>query len=432
MTKNFTRSQELFEVARQYFPGGVNSPVRAFRSVGGTPLFITKADGAYVWDADGNRYLDFCASWGPMILGHNHPEVRQAIVSAVENGTSYGAPTIQENELACLIIENNRFIEKLRFVSSGTEAVMSAIRLARGYTGRDKYIKFEGCYHGHADHLLVKAGSGLVTFGESTSAGVPKSFVEETVVVPLFNEEAVRQAFAQFKGQIAAIIIEPIPANNGLLLQTRKFLSFLRTICNQEGALLIFDEVISGFRVGFEGAAGLYRIQPDILTFGKIIGGGLPVGAYGASAKIMGTVSPEGPVYQAGTLSGNPVAMSAGKAQLEQLLVPGFYRQMAKKTTKFVRTLRAHIHHKQYPVRVFQVGSVFWLSFSELSHVRAAHEIDSASMQVFKKLFHYLLEQGIYFGPSGYEVGFVSARHTEAELEMAATVLCKGLDQVYG
>ena len=432
MTKNFTRSQELFEEARQYFPGGVNSPVRAFRSVGGTPLFITKADGAYVWDADGNRYLDFCASWGPMILGHNHPEVRQAILSAVENGTSYGAPTIQENELARLIIQNNRFIEKLRFVSSGTEAVMSAIRLARGYTGRDKYIKFEGCYHGHADHLLVKAGSGLVTFGETTSAGVPKSFVDETVVVPLFNEEAVKQAFAQFKGQIAAIIIEPIPANNGLLLQTRKFLSFLRSICDQEGALLIFDEVISGFRVGFEGAAGLYRIKPDILTFGKIIGGGLPVGAYGASANIMGTVSPEGPVYQAGTLSGNPVAMSAGKAQLEQLLVPGFYRQMAKKTTRFVRTLRAHIQHKQYPVRVFQVGSVFWLSFSELPHVRAAHEIDSASMQEFKKLFHYLLEQGVYFGPSGYEVGFVSARHTEAELEMAATILCKGLDEVYG
>ena len=432
MTKKFTRSHELFEEARQYFPGGVNSPVRAFRSVGGTPLFITKADGAYVWDADGNRYLDFCASWGPMILGHNHPEVRQAIISAVENGTSYGAPTIQENELARLIIENNRFIEKLRFVSSGTEAVMSAIRLARGFTGRDKYIKFEGCYHGHADHLLVKAGSGLVTFGESTSAGVPKSFVDETVVVPLFNEEAVKQAFAQFKGQIAAIIIEPIPANNGLLLQTRKFLSFLRTVCDQEGALLIFDEVISGFRVGFEGAAGLYRIKPDILTFGKIIGGGLPVGAYGASAKIMGTVSPEGPVYQAGTLSGNPVAMSAGKAQLEQLLVPGFYRQMAKKTAKFVRTLRAHIRSKQYPVRVFQVGSVFWLSFSELAHVRAAHEIDAASMQGFKQLFHHLLEQGIYFGPSGYEVGFVSARHTDAELEMAAGILCKGLDEVYG
>lgn len=431
MTEKFKRSQELFEEARQYFPGGVNSPVRAFRSVGGTPLFITKADGAYVWDADGNRYLDFCGSWGPMILGHNHPEVKKAIIQAVENGTSYGAPTVQENELAKLIIHNHRYLEKLRFVSSGTEAVMSAIRLARGFTGRDKYIKFEGCYHGHADHLLVKAGSGLVTFGETTSAGVPKSFVDETVVVPLFNEEAVKQAFAQFKGQIAAIIIEPIPANNGLLLQTRKFLAFLRAICDQEGALLIFDEVISGFRVGFEGAAGLYRVRPDILTFGKIIGGGLPVGAYGASAKIMGTVSPEGPVYQAGTLSGNPVAMSAGKAQLNQLLAPGFYRQMAKKTAKFVRILRQHISNKQYPVRVFQVGSVFWLSFSDLSNVRAAHEIDAASMQGFKKLFHYLLDRGIYFGPSGYEVGFVSAQHTDAELEMAATLLCQGLDEVY-
>jgi glutamate-1-semialdehyde 2,1-aminomutase len=431
MTEKFKRSQELFEEARQYFPGGVNSPVRAFRSVGGTPLFITKADGAYVWDADGNRYLDFCGSWGPMILGHNHPEVKKAIIQAVENGTSYGAPTVQENELAKLIIHNHRYLEKLRFVSSGTEAVMSAIRLARGFTGRDKYIKFEGCYHGHADHLLVKAGSGLVTFGETTSAGVPKSFVDETVVVPLFNEEAVKQAFAQFKGQIAAIIIEPIPANNGLLLQTRKFLAFLRAICDQEGALLIFDEVISGFRVGFEGAAGLYRVRPDILTFGKIIGGGLPVGAYGASAKIMGTVSPEGPVYQAGTLSGNPVAMSAGKAQLNQLLAPGFYRQMAKKTAKFVRILRQHISNKQYPVRVFQVGSVFWLSFSDLSNVRAAHEIDAASMHGFKKLFHFLLDRGIYFGPSGYEVGFVSAQHTDAELEMAAALLCQGLDEVY-
>ena len=432
MTEKHLRSQQLFEEARHYFPGGVNSPVRAFRSVGGTPLFITKADGAYVWDADGNKYLDFCGSWGPMILGHNHPEVKAAIIAAVENGTSYGAPTIQENELAKLIIQNHRFIEKLRFVSSGTEAVMSAIRLARGFTGRDKYIKFEGCYHGHADHLLVKAGSGLVTFGETTSAGVPKSFVDETVVVPLFNEEAVKQAFAQFKGQIAAIIIEPVPANNGLLLQTRRFLQFLRTICDQEGALLIFDEVISGFRVGFEGAAGLYRIAPDILTFGKIIGGGLPVGAYGASAKIMGTVSPEGPVYQAGTLSGNPVAMSAGKAQLTQLLAPGFYRQMAKKTAVFVRQLRAHIAANSYPVRVFQVGSIFWLSFSPLPHVRAAHEIDAQSMQSFKALFHQLLENGIYFGPSGYEVGFVSARHTAAELEHAAGTICAALDQIYG
>jgi glutamate-1-semialdehyde 2,1-aminomutase len=425
------QSEHLFAEAKKYFPGGVNSPVRAFRSVGGTPIFITKGDGAYVWDADGHRYLDFCGSWGPLILGHNNAEVREAVVATIQNGTSFGAPTIQENELARMIIENHRYLEKIRFVSSGTEAVMSAIRLARGYTGRDKYIKFEGCYHGHADHLLVKAGSGLVTFGESSSAGVPKSFVDETIVLPLFNESAIEAAFAQFEGQIAAIIIEPVPANNGLLLQTRKYLRFLREQCDKHGALLIFDEVISGFRVGFEGAAGLYRIKPDILTFGKIIGGGLPVGAYGASAEIMKYISPDGPVYQAGTLSGNPVAMSAGKAQLGQLLQPGFYKAMTQKTARFVRQIRRHTMAKQYPVRIFQIGSVFWLSFCERKYVRAAHEIDAESMQFFKQLHHFLLESGIYFGPSGYEVGFVSGAHTEEQLNQAAKIIKDGLDRIY-
>lgn len=426
------QSIALYETAKTYFPGGVNSPVRAFKSVGGTPLFITKGDGAYLWDADGNRYLDFCASWGPMILGHNDPNVRQAIIDAVANGTSFGAPTIQENELAALIIDNHRFIEKLRFVSSGTEAVMSAIRLARGYTKRDKYIKFEGCYHGHADHLLVKAGSGLVTFGETSSAGVPQSFVNETIVLPLFNWEALESAFEQFPGQIAAIIIEPIPANNGLLLQTRAFLKKLRALCDLHGSLLIFDEVISGFRVGFEGAAGLYRVQPDILTFGKIIGGGLPVGAYGASAKIMATISPEGPVYQAGTLSGNPVAMSAGKAQLTALLQEGFYRELTKKTMLFVRKIRKHVLSSNYPVRIFSVGSVFWISFSTREHVRAADEIDGTSMSYFKSLHHELLENHIYFGPSGYEVGFVSAKHTREELLATADIINRTLDRIFG
>lgn len=429
--KSTQRSEALYQEAKTYFPGGVNSPVRAFRSVGGTPIFITKGDGAYVWDADGNKYLDFCGSWGPMILGHNNRQVREAIVEAVQNGTSFGAPTIQENELASLILNNHRYLEKIRFVSSGTEAVMSAIRLARGFTGRDKYIKFEGCYHGHADHLLVKAGSGLVTFGESTSAGVPKSFVDETIVVPLFNEQALPEAFARFPAQIAAIIIEPIPANNGLLLQTRKFLQLLRALCDENGSLLIFDEVISGFRVGFEGAAGLYRVRPDILTFGKIIGGGLPVGAYGASATIMSSISPEGSVYQAGTLSGNPVAMSAGRAQLTALMQPGFYRKMAQKTAHFIRIIREHIQNRQYPVRIFQVGSVFWISFSELAHVRAAEQIDALSMQKFNILFHYLQSQGIYFGPSGYEVGFVSASHTVEELVWAAQVICEGIDLAF-
>lgn len=426
-----TRSAALYETAKQYFPGGVNSPVRAFKSVGGTPLFITKADGAYLWDADDNRYLDFCASWGPMILGHNDPDVKAAIIAAVENGTSYGAPTVQENELAALIVNNHRYLEKIRFVSSGTEAVMSAIRLARGYTKRDKYIKFEGCYHGHADHLLVKAGSGLVTFGETSSAGVPQSFVEETIVLPLFNEAALEEAFQRFPNQIAAIILEPIPANNGLLLQTRKYLRKLRELCDQHGSLLIFDEVISGFRVGFEGAAGLYRIKPDIMTFGKIIGGGLPVGAYGASAEIMATISPDGPVYQAGTLSGNPVAMSAGKAQLEALLQPGFYRDQVKRTATFVRTIRKHIETNRYPVKIFSVGSIFWLSFSTQKHVRAAHEIDSDSMQYFKQLHHELLQKNIYFGPSGYEVGFISKRHTEEELLTAAAHINSALATIF-
>ena len=312
------KSEELFKKAQAYFPGGVNSPVRAFRSVGGTPLFISKGTGAHIWDADGNEFIDYCGSWGPLILGHANANVLKAIKETVESGTSFGAPTALENELAELILSNNKYLEKIRFVSSGTEAVMSAIRLARGFTKRNKILKFEGCYHGHSDALLVKAGSGLVTFGNTSSAGVPEAVVNETVVVSLNNEEAVRQAFAEFKDQIACIIVEPIPANNGLLLQRKEYLQFLRDICTENKTLLIFDEVISGFRVGFTGAAGYYNIQPDIITYGKIIGGGLPVGMYGASAALMDNISPLGNVYQAGTLSGNPVAMAAGIAQLTE------------------------------------------------------------------------------------------------------------------
>jgi glutamate-1-semialdehyde 2,1-aminomutase len=314
------KSAELYAKAKTYFPGGVNSPVRAFKSVYGTPLFIQKGDGSHIWDADGNEFIDFCCSWGPLILGHNNTKVREKVIEVMQHGMSFGAPTALENELAELILKNNKFIEKIRFVSSGTEAVMSAIRLARGYTKRDKILKFEGCYHGHVDALLVKAGSGLVTFGETSSAGVPKAFADETIVVALNDKAALTKAFEDFKDQIAAVIIEPVPANNGLLLQEKEYLQFLRELCTQNGTVLIFDEVISGFRVGFEGAAGYYQIKPDIITYGKIIGGGLPVGAYGASAAIMSNVSPEGSVYQAGTLSGNPVAMAAGIAQLSELL----------------------------------------------------------------------------------------------------------------
>ena len=419
------KSEKLFEKAKTYFPGGVNSPVRAFRSVGGTPLFIERGKGANIWDADGNKYIDFCCSWGPLILGHANPKVVKAIKDAVGKGSSFGAPTELENKLAELILSNNKFIEKIRFVSSGTEAVMSAIRLARGYTKRNKILKFEGCYHGHSDSLLVKAGSGLVTFGNTSSAGVPEAFVNETIVVSLNNKEAVKEAFSKFKNEIACIIIEPIPANNGLLLQDKEYLQFLRDICTENKTLLIFDEVISGFRIGFTGAAGYYNIKPDIITYGKIIGGGLPVGAYGASAQIMSNISPEGDVYQAGTLSGNPVAMAAGIAQLKECLKKGFYEKLEKKTQLFVSAC-------QLPTadcRLFSIGSIFWLAFTEKQKIQSAEEIDPNSMQHFRSLYHKLLENGIYLGPSGYEVGFVSEAHSEVELKKAAKIISEKLKE---
>ncbi len=423
-----SKSEQLFEKAKTLFPGGVNSPVRAFGSVGGTPRFITKGKGSKVWDADGNEYLDFCASWGPMILGHANDKIEEAIIDAVKAGTSFGAPSVQENELANLILNNHRFIERIRFVSSGTEAVMSAIRLARGYTGRNKVIKFEGCYHGHVDHLLVKAGSGLATFGESSSAGVPRSFVDETIVLELNDLDSVKTAFSKFKDEIAAVIIEPIPANNGLLLQDGEFLLGLRNICSEHNSVLIFDEVISGFRVGFEGAAGMYNIQPDIFTFGKVIGGGMPVGAFASSEKIMNSVAPLGPVYQAGTLSGNPVAMAAGKAALDQLLKPGFYGKMEAKTQTLVSTVMDHVQKKGHDVKMFSIGSIYWIAFSDRPSIRSASEIDPESMEIYRTFYHTLLQNGLYVGPSGYEVGFVSAAHTEIEIAEAGKIICTALD----
>jgi len=425
------KSAELYEKSKTFFPGGVNSPVRAFKSVYGTPLFIEKGDGCFLWDADGNQFIDFCCSWGPLILGHNHPKVKEKVIEVMQNGMSFGAPTALENELAELLLKNNKFIKKLRFVSSGTEAVMSAIRLARGYTKRDKILKFEGCYHGHSDSLLVKAGSGLVTFGETSSAGVPKSFADETIVVGLNDEAALREAFAEFKDQIATVIIEPIPANNGLLLQTKAYLKYLRDICTENGTLLIFDEVISGFRVGFEGAAGHYEIQPDIITYGKIIGGGLPVGCYGASAEIMGSVSPDGPVYQAGTLSGNPVAMAAGIAQLTELLRMGFYRDLNNKTEEFAESIQRFATARNYKFKVFYIGSIFWFAFTDKETISSADEIDPASMEKFKIMHRELLNRGIYLGPSGYEVGFISSAHSKVELEKAKRAIFESLDLVF-
>ncbi len=425
------RSASLYEKAKKYFPGGVNSPVRAFKSVYGTPLFIKKGDGCRVWDADDNEFIDFCCSWGPLILGHNNAKVREKVFEVAQNGMTFGAPTELENELAELILSHNKYIQKIRFVSSGTEAVMSAIRLARGYTKRDKILKFEGCYHGHVDSLLVKAGSGLVTFGETSSAGVPEAYAKETIVVPLNDVDAVKQAFEQFKDQIACVIIEPIPANNGLLLQEKSFLEFLREICTSNKTLLLFDEVISGFRVGFEGAAGYYQIQPDIITYGKIIGGGLPVGAYGASEEIMNNVAPLGSVYQAGTLSGNPVAMAAGIAQLTELSKSTFYKDLNKKTEEFVQAIQRYADAKGFKFKIFSVGSIFWIAFTDLEHVRKASEIDPASMEKFKVFHRELLNRGIYLGPSGYEVGFVSSAHTKIDLEKAKRAMFEALEIVF-
>jgi glutamate-1-semialdehyde 2,1-aminomutase len=423
-------SAALFAEAKEYFPGGVNSPVRAFKSVSGPPLFIKHGEGCRITDEDDNIFIDFCCSWGPLILGHNNNHIRESVIKTIAHGMSFGTPTKLGNELGKLIIKNNRFIEKIRFVSSGTEAVMSAIRLARGVTGKSKVVKFEGCYHGHVDSLLVKAGSGLVTFGESTSAGIPESFAKETLVIPLNNREAVEGVLKQHAHETACIIIEPVPANNGLLLQDKDFLVFLREKCTEYGVLLIFDEVISGFRVGFEGAAGVYNIQPDIITYGKIIGGGMPVGAYGASKEIMSHISPEGAVYQAGTLSANPVAMSAGFATCEMLVRGGFYETMESKTKYFVGLLEAFCQKNAYDITFPTIGSIFWVAFSN-KRIQAADEIDPESMEKFKIFHHELLQRGVYLGPSGYEVGFISSAHTIEDLEIAARIIGECLHLVF-
>lgn len=423
-------SQKLFDEAKELFPGGVNSPVRAFKSVSGPPLFIKQGDGAYFTDEDDNTYLDFCCSWGPLILGHNNEQIRNAITETVAKGTSFGTPTKLGNEIGKLIVDNHRYLEKIRFVSSGTEAVMSAIRLARGYTGKNKIVKFEGCYHGHVDSLLVKAGSGLATFGESTSAGIPKSFVEETLVLGLNDLAGFEALLEESHEDIAAVIIEPVPANNGLLLQDQNYLVWLRTLCDKYDVLLIFDEVISGFRVGFEGASGYYSIEPDIITFGKIVGGGMPVGAYGGSKEIMSHVAPDGPVYQAGTLSANPVAMSAGIATLKQLLKPDFYTEQSAKTAAFCDHIQSHVDEKEYPLHMVHIGSIFWFAFSK-ERIISADQIDPTGMEKFKIMHHELLQRNIYLGPSGYEVGFISAAHTKEDLQKAAETICEVIDIVF-
>lgn len=424
------KSAELFNRAKELFPGGVNSPVRAFKSVYGPPIFIKNGHGCKIYDEDDNEFIDFCCSWGPLIHGHNHPAIKEAVIKTIENGMSFGTPTRHGNELGELIISRHRYIDMLRFVSSGTEAVMSAIRLARGYTGKDKIIKFNGCYHGHVDSLLVKAGSGLATFGVSSSAGVPEAFVKETIILELNDLNGLEETLHRHSNEIAAIIIEPIPANNGLLLQDTNYLAWIRKLCDDYDILLIFDEVISGFRVGFEGAAGYYSIEPDLLTFGKIIGGGLPVGAFGGKADIMNFISPVGPVYQAGTLSANPVAMSAGIASLTLCLEDGFYESLATKNSSFLNPIINHIEQNDYPMRVDSIGSIFWLSFDK-KRARNANDIDPEKMNYFKEIHKFLLDRGVYFGPSGYEVGFISAAHDLETLNHASNQIIAAIDHIF-
>jgi len=411
-----TVSRKLFRDAQKVIPGGVNSPVRAFRSVGGTPLFIEKAKGATITDADGNRFIDHVASWGPMILGHAHPKVVSVIRKAASMGTSYGAPTAGEVELARRIRKAFPSIEKVRLVSSGTEAAMSAVRLARGYTGRDKILKFEGCYHGHADSMLVKAGSGALTFGQPDSPGVPRDLAKHTLTATYNNLASVRRLLESNRGKVAAVLVEPIPGNMGVILPAPGFLAGLRTLTKKAGALLIFDEVISGFRVAFGGAQELYGIVPDLTVLGKIIGGGLPVGAFGGKREIMEALSPTGPVYQAGTLSGNPLAVAAGIAALSVLAKKGTYRILGEKADYLGEGLQEVFSKSGTPTWTNRVGSM-WTTFFRKGPVTDYASAKKSDTVAYARFFHGMLERGVYLAPSQFEAGFVSLAHTRRDLD---------------
>ena len=414
-----SKNDSLFQRAQASTPGGVNSPVRAFRSVGGTPRFITRAEGPYFWDADGKRYIDYIGSWGPAIVGHAHPEVIRAVQEAAARGLSFGAPTEGEIEMAEAICRLVPSVEQVRLVSSGTEAVMSALRLARGATGRDKIIKFEGCYHGHADAMLVKAGSGLLTFGNPTSAGVPEDFAKHTLVLDYNDPQQLEDAFAKAGDSIACVIVEPVAGNMNLLRGTPEFLQTMRRLCSQHGALLIFDEVMSGFRVALGGAQSLYGIRPDITVLGKVIGGGLPVAAFGASREIMKHLAPLGPVYQAGTLSGNPVAVAAGMTTLALIQQPGFYESLEAQTRKLVDGLSEAAHATGIAFCADAVGGMFGLYFAERQPQNYA-QMMACDKTRFNAFFHAMLDLGVYLAPSAFEAGFVSARHDDAII--AATI----------
>jgi len=415
-----SRNDTLFEKSQHLIPGGVNSPVRAFGSVGGTPRFFERGQGARVTDADGKEYIDYVGSWGPLILGHAEPEVVRAVQDTAARGLSFGAPTAMELEMAELLTGQLPALEQVRLVSSGTEATMSAIRLARGFTGRSLLVKFEGCYHGHADSLLVKAGSGLLTFGNPSSAGVPEDFIKHTLVLEYNNIEQVNALFAQRGSEVACIIVEAVAGNMNLITPVPGFLEALRENCTRHGAVLIFDEVMTGFRVGPQCAQGLYGITPDLTTLGKVIGGGLPVGAFGGRADIMARLAPLGPVYQAGTLSGNPVALAAGLATLRKAFVPGFYAALTARTRQLVEGLTAIANEAGVPFSAQSVGGMFGLYFSARVPTSYA-EVMACDKDAFNRFFHLMLLHGIYLAPSAFEAGFVSAAHQPADLEATFT-----------
>ena len=411
-----TRSEQLFAEAQQYIPGGVNSPVRSFRAVGGTPPFLARGQGSRVWDVDGNEYIDYLGSWGPLVLGHAHPTVVEALRRAAEGGSSFGAPVENEVELARLVCNAFPSVDMVRLVNSGTEACMSAIRLARAFTGRDKIIKFAGCYHGHADGLLVRAGSGAMTHGIPTSAGVPESYATETLVADFNDLASVEACFESFPSAIAGIIVEPVAGNMGVVPPAEGFLEGLREITNRDGALLIFDEVITGFRVGPQGAQGLFGITPDITAMGKIIGGGLPVGAYGGRREIMERVAPLGDMYQAGTLSGNPLAVSAGVATLTELQSPGVYERIGGLAQRLTDGLAQVFQRAEVPGTINRVGSMF-TGFMNSGPVNKLEQVEASDAELYGRYFHEMLERGVYIAPSQFEAGFVSTAHTEADID---------------
>jgi glutamate-1-semialdehyde 2,1-aminomutase len=420
-----THSETLFEEAQKYIPGGVNSPVRAFRGVGGTPIFFKHAEGAYLYDEDDNRYIDYIGSWGPMILGHSDPRIKTALHAQIDLGVGYGAPTAIETEMAKKVCELVPSIDLVRMVNSGTEATMSTIRLARGYTGRDKVVKFEGCYHGHVDSLLVKAGSGALTLGVPNSPGIPASLAEHTLTLTYNDIDNVRETFRQMGDQIAAIIVEPVAGNMNCIPPAPGFLECLREVCDEHGTVLIFDEVMSGFRVSLGGAQGLYGVTPDLTALGKVIGGGLPVGAFGGKREIMEYISPLGPVYQAGTLSGNPLAMTAGLATLNAISEPGFHDQLAAKTNALRDGLKEAANASNIPLTVQGAGAMFGYFFTDEPTVTRFDQVMACDTERFSKFFQGMLKEGVYLAPSAFEAGFTSAALTDQDIEHTITAARK-------